>query len=136
MNRGKFPILKVIRAKPFAAAVILVTVLPLLRTTGAYAHGIVGNRVFLSPIVGNDAFPDNALDLTMRRSDYQFSLQPSFEKQLGDNRVAYLGEYCELSVGAQVALNGAAPSGDQVAVIGLVEIFYDNILPALGWKPF
>jgi hypothetical protein len=47
-----------------------------------------------------------------------------------------LGEYCELSVGPQVALNGAAPSGDQVAVIGLLEIFYDNIFPALGWKPF
>jgi hypothetical protein len=305
MNRGKLPILKVLRAKPFASAVILVTVLPLLRATGAYAHGIVGNRVFLSPIVGNDAFPDNALDLTMRRSDYEFSLLPAFEKQLSDNSsllfvggwyritpgarqrrvegfgdltiyyrnalyisfqheleltfspflvvptgtrrladqgythlggemllgkglgdlpdspslkflrpfalqaeagyagriqgpansdvfgnleleysiqyldkfvkrldvgrplveivpyvqfnyaqsfiasrlttkpdfrltpgVAFLGEYYELSVGAQVALNGAAPSGDQVAVIGLVEIFYDNILPALGWKPF
>ena len=277
----------------------------LLRSTAAYAHGVVGNRVFLSPIVGNDAFPDNALDLTMRRGNYEFSLLPAFEKQLSDNSsllfvsswnrvtpgvrqgrvegfgdltiyyrhalyisvpheleltfspflvvptgtrriadqgythlggemllgkglgdlpdspslkylrpfavqaeagyagriqgpansdvfsnfeleysiqyldkfvtrldvdrplvefvpyvqfnyaqsfiasrlttkpdfrltpgIAYLGEYCELSVGAQVALNGAAPSGDRVAVIGLVEIFYDNIFPALGWKPF
>jgi len=85
MNMGEFPILKVLKAKPLASAVILVTVLPLLRTTGAYAHGIVGNRVFLSPIVGNDAFPDNALDLTMRRSDYEFSLLLAFEKQLSDN---------------------------------------------------
>jgi hypothetical protein len=41
-----------------------------------------------------------------------------------------------LSVGAQVALNGAVPSGDHVAVLGLVEIFYDNIFPVLGWNPF
>jgi hypothetical protein len=42
-------------------------------------------EIFLSPIVGNDAFPDNAFSLTMRRSDYQFSLLPEFEKQLSDN---------------------------------------------------
>jgi hypothetical protein len=51
----------------------------------ASAHGVVGNRIFLSPIVGNDAFPDNALTLSARRSDYGFSLIPSFEKQLSDN---------------------------------------------------
>jgi hypothetical protein len=50
--------------------------------------------------------------------------------------LAYLGDYCELSVGAQVALNGAAPGGDRIAVLGLVEIFYDDIFPILGWKPF
>jgi hypothetical protein len=63
----------------------------------------------------------------------RLTTKPDFRLTPG---VAYLGEYCELSVGAQVALNGAAPSGDQVGVIGLVEIFYDNIFPALGWKPF
>jgi hypothetical protein len=47
-----------------------------------------------------------------------------------------LGDYCEFSVGAQVALNGAVPSGDHVAVLGLVEVFYDNIFPVLGWNPF
>jgi hypothetical protein len=46
---------------------------------------IIGYRTFLSPIVGNDAFPDNALGLTMRRSDYEFSLLPALEKQLSDN---------------------------------------------------
>jgi hypothetical protein len=50
--------------------------------------------------------------------------------------IAYLGDDCELSVGTQVALNGAAPSGDHVVVLGLVEIFYDNIFPELSWKPF
>jgi hypothetical protein len=269
------------------------------------AHGVVGDRVFLSPIVGNDAFPDNALDLASHRSDYAFSLLPALEKLLTDNSsllfvggwyritpgahqhrtegfadlsiyfrqavyisapheleftlspililptgnrqiadqgythlggeallgkgfgdlpdsptleylrplavqaevgytgriqgpansdvfgnleleyslrylirrveplhvgrplvdlvpyvqlnyaqsfiasrlstkpdfrltpgLAYMGHYCELSVGAQIALNNAAPKGERVAVIGLVEIFYDDIFPALSWKPF
>lgn len=277
----------------------------LLGSAGAHAHGIVGNRIFLSPIVGNDAFPDAALDLSMRRSNYKFSLLPALEKQLSDNSsllfvsswqrvapgagqrdqggfgdltmyyrqgvfisvpremeitmspfvilpvgnrqiadqgyahlsgellvgkrlgdlpdrprlrylrpfalqaeagyagriqgpansdivgnleleysvgyldhfvgplnvgrplvelvpyvqfnyaqsfiasrlttkpdfrltpgLAYLGDYCEFSVGAQAALNGAAHNGDHVAVIGLVNIFYDNIFASLGWKPF
>ena len=271
----------------------------------SFAHGVVGDRIFLSPVVGNDAFPDNALDLAVHRSDYEFSLLPALEKQLSDNSsllfvsswqritpgagrpkeegfgdlsiyyrrglfvsvphemeftvspflvlpvgkrqiadqgyahlggelllgkglgdlpdrlslknlrpfalqaelgyagriqgpansdivgnleleysleyldhfvkpvnvsrpltelvpyvqfnyaqsfiasrlstkpdfrltagLAYLGDYCELSVGGQIALNGAPPSGDRVAVLGLVEIFYDNIFPALGWQPF
>ncbi len=287
------------------ASLTVTSMLVLLMPGRASAHGVVGNRIFLSPIVGNDAFPDNALDLTLRRSDYEFSLLPELEKQLSDNSsllflggwarispgpnrpetvgstdlsiyfrqaayksaphelevtvspflvlpignrqiadqgfthlggemllgkglgdlpdspslkylrplalqtelgyagriqgransdvfgnleleyslayldhfverlnvgrplvelvpyvqfnyaqaliasrlttkpdfrwtpgVAYLGESCELSIGAQVALNGAARSGDRVAVIGLVEIFYDNIFPVLGWNPF
>jgi hypothetical protein len=63
----------------------------------------------------------------------RLTTKPDFRLTPG---LAYLGEYCELSVGAQVALNGAAPSGDRVAVIGLVEIFYDNISPILGRNPF
>jgi hypothetical protein len=59
--------------------------LVLLVPARASAHGVVGNRIFLSPIVGNDAFPDNALDPTARRSDYELSLLPAFEKQLSDN---------------------------------------------------
>jgi hypothetical protein len=282
-------------------AAMLVTLVP----SNTFAHGQVGNHIFLSPIIGNDAFPDNALTVGTRRSDYQFSLMPSFEKQLSDNSsllfvsgwsrvtpghgqnetsgstdlsiyfrravyasvpqelevtlspilvlpignrqiadqgyahlggevllgkgfgdlsdspmlkylrplavqaeagyagriqgpansdvfdnleleyslnyldrfverlnigrpwidlvpyiqfnytqsfiasrlttspdfrltpgIAYLGDYCELSVGTQIALNIAAPNGDRVAVLGLVEIFYDDIFPALNWNPF
>jgi hypothetical protein len=50
--------------------------------------------------------------------------------------IAYLGDYFELSIGAQIALNGAARSGDRLAPIGLVEIFYDNLFPALCRNPF
>jgi hypothetical protein len=63
----------------------------------------------------------------------RLTTSPDFRLTSG---VAYLGEFCELSAGAQVALNGAAPAGDRVAAIGLVEIFYDNLVPALGWNPF
>jgi hypothetical protein len=102
MNRRKFPIFEVLGARPFASAVALVTMFPILWTTGAYAHGIVGNRVFLSPIVGNDAFPDNALDLTMRRSNYQFSLLPAFEKQLSDNSsLLFAGVWYRVTPGAR-----------------------------------
>lgn len=269
-----------------------------------YGHGVVGDRTFISPIVGNDAFPDNALSFTVRRSNYDLSLLPEVEKLLSDNSslllisgwdqleqkgspdpsgnrdltiffrqsvymsthhemeltvspfmvaptgnrqiadqgythlggefllgkgmgdlpqdgalkyfrpfaiqvesgyagrvqgpensdvfanfeveyslsylarfvepldighpwvdlvpytqfnysqalaasrlttlpdfritpgLAYLGHYCEVSVGAQLAINGAAQPRDRGAVIGLVEVFYDDIFPALGWKPF
>jgi hypothetical protein len=69
----------------FACATIFVAILIRFSPDVAYAHGVVGNRTFLSPIVGNDAFPDNALSLTSRRSDYAFSLLPALEKQLSDS---------------------------------------------------
>ena len=51
----------------------------------AHGHGIVGDRIFISPIVGNDSFPDNAFSLTTRRSDYAFSIVPTLEKQLSES---------------------------------------------------
>ena len=290
---------------PLALVVIVAAIIAVVRPSVAEAHGEVGSRIFLSPIIGNDAFPDNAFTVNTHRSDYEFSLLPSFEKQLTDNSsllfvsgwdritpghrqratsgptdlsiyyrqgvyvsvpheleitmspililpvgsrriadqgythlggeallgkgfgdlpdspmlkllrpfamqaetgytgriqgpansdvfgnfeleyslnyldryverikigrpwidfvpyiqlnytqsfiasrltmspdlrltpgIAYLGDYCEVSVGTQIALNGTAQSGDHVAVLGLVEIFYDNIFPSLGWNPF
>jgi hypothetical protein len=66
---------------PPLIALMLVSLLPGI----AHAHGVVGDRIFLSPIVGNDAFPDNAASLTVRGSNYEFSLLPQLEKQLSDN---------------------------------------------------
>jgi hypothetical protein len=72
--------------------------------------------------------------------NYSQSLIASHLNTLPDFRltpgVAYMGENCEVSFGTQFALNGASPTRDRVAVIGLVEIFYDEIVPTLGWKPF
>ena len=63
----------------------------------------------------------------------RLTTKPDFRLTPG---LAYQDDYCQVSVGAQVTLNHAAVSGDRLAAIGLVEIFYDNIFPALGWKPF
>lgn len=63
----------------------------------------------------------------------RLTTRPDFRLTPG---LAYLGDYCELSLGTQFTLNNAAPSGDHVAVLGLVEIFYDDLFPVLGWKPF
>jgi hypothetical protein len=63
----------------------------------------------------------------------RLSTKPDFRLTPG---LAYMGHYCELSVGTQIAVNNAAPSDERVAVVGLVEIFYDDIFPALSWKPF
>jgi hypothetical protein len=286
------------------ASLTVTTVLLLMMQGRVSAHGEIGNRVFLSPIVGNDAFPDNAVNLTVRGSDYELSLLPELEKKLSNDSsllltggwarispetgaqetegpidlsiyfrqavykspaheleltlspflilpigtrqiadqgythlggetllgkglgdlpdsaslkylrplgvqaelgyagriqgpansdvfgnleleysleylgrfveradlghplselvpyvqfnyaqsfiasrlttkpdfrlipgIAYMGDYCELSVGAQIALNGAAPSGDRIAIISLLEVFYDDIFPVLGWNP-
>lgn len=65
--------------------------------------------------------------------DSRLTTKPDFRLTPG---VAYLGDYCELSVGRQVALNGAAHSGDRVSVLVLFEVFYDEIFQVLGWKPF
>jgi hypothetical protein len=41
-----------------------------------------------------------------------------------------------VSLGAQVTLNGAAQTRDRVSIIGLFEVFYNDVFPALGWEPF
>jgi hypothetical protein len=41
-----------------------------------------------------------------------------------------------VSLSAQVTLNGAAQTRDRVSIIGLVEVFYNDVFPALGWEPF
>ncbi len=64
--------------------------------------------------------------------DSHLSTKPDFRLTPG---LAYLGDYFELSVGAQAALNATAPQGDRIAVIGLFELFYNNVFPALAWNP-
>jgi len=304
MNPHRFPILRRIAAARWLSATAFLLGFVHFAPSIAYSHGVVGDRNFISPIVGNDAFPDNALSFTARRSKYDLSLLPEVEKMLSDNSslllftgwdqleqkgsrdlsgsrdltifyrqsaylsarhemevtvspfvvaptgsrhiadqgythlggefllgkgmgdlpedgpfkylrplalqaeagyagrvqgpansdvfanfeveyslsylshfvepvnighpwvdlvpytqlnysqtlidsrlttlpdfritpgLAYLGHYYELSIGAQLATNGATQPGDRGAVLGLIEVFYDDIVPALGWKPF
>jgi hypothetical protein len=63
----------------------------------------------------------------------RLTTKPDFRLTPG---LAYQNDYCQVSVGVQVALNSAAASGDRAAAVGLVEIYYDNIFPALSWHPF
>jgi hypothetical protein len=81
----------------------LITLMFVLLVPGiTFAHGVIGNRVFLSPIVGNDAFPDNAVSLTARESDYEFSLLPQFEKQLTDSSsLLFTGGWAQINRGAR-----------------------------------
>jgi hypothetical protein len=82
-------------------AVLIALTLILLIPESTFAHGVVGNRIFLSPIVGNDAFPDNAFDLTARRSDYAFSLLPELEKQISDSSsLLWTGGWARVNAGA------------------------------------
>ncbi len=50
--------------------------------------------------------------------------------------IAYVGYRFELSVGTQFALNNASVPGTHAAVIGLLDIFYDSIIPQGNWTLF
>ncbi|MHB8383235.1 MAG: hypothetical protein ACYDC3_12965 [Candidatus Binataceae bacterium] len=50
--------------------------------------------------------------------------------------IAYVGYRFELSVGTQIPLNNASVPGTHAAVIGLLDIFYDSIVPQGNWKLF
>jgi hypothetical protein len=60
----------------WAGTLIVAIFLP-LRATNTFAHGIVGDRIFLSPIVGNDAFPSGETDLRGSPRDENFPLNTS-----------------------------------------------------------
>lgn len=47
--------------------------------------------------------------------------------------IAYVGYHFELSIGTQLALNNAARPGTHAVVLGLLDIFYDSIIPQGNW---
>jgi hypothetical protein len=47
--------------------------------------------------------------------------------------IAYVGYHFELSVGTQLALNNAARPETHAVVLGLLDIFYDSIIPQENW---
>jgi len=46
--------------------------------------------------------------------------------------IAYVGYRFQISLGTQLALNNAAMAGTHAAVLGLIDIFYDSIIPRFG----
>lgn len=50
--------------------------------------------------------------------------------------IAYVGYRFELSLGTQFPINNASVPGTHAAVIGLLDIFYDSIIPQGNWTLF
>lgn len=50
--------------------------------------------------------------------------------------LAFMNYYVELSVATQLALNRATVSNDHAVIIGLLDLFIDDIVPAVNWTPF
>ncbi len=50
--------------------------------------------------------------------------------------IAYVGYRFELSFGTQFALNNASVPGTHASAIGLLDIFYDSIIPQGNWTLF
>jgi hypothetical protein len=48
--------------------------------------------------------------------------------------IAYVGYHFQLSIGTQFALNNASIPDTHAAVLGLLDIFYDSIIPQGNWK--
>jgi hypothetical protein len=56
----------------------------------------------------------------------------TFPTLLATPGIAYASYHFELALGTQFALNTASRSGTHAAVVGLLDIFYDSIIPRLG----
>lgn len=56
----------------------------------------------------------------------------TFPTLLATPGLAYVSYHYEVAVGTQFALNRASRPGTHAAVVGLVDIFYDSLLPTLG----
>jgi hypothetical protein len=56
----------------------------------------------------------------------------TFPTLLATPGLAYVGYHFELAVATQFALNNASRPGSHAAVLGLLDIFYDSLLPKFG----
>jgi hypothetical protein len=56
----------------------------------------------------------------------------TFPSLLATPGIAYVSYHFELAVASQLALNNASGASTHAAVLGLLDIFYDSILPRLG----
>ncbi len=50
--------------------------------------------------------------------------------------IAFMNQYLELSVGTQMAVNQATVPNNHATVIGLVDLFIDDLIPQANWTPF
>lgn len=50
--------------------------------------------------------------------------------------VVYLSHYIEIGIAGRFPLNAGTGEDLDYGVIGIVDLFYDEIIPALAWQPF
>jgi hypothetical protein len=50
--------------------------------------------------------------------------------------IAFMNYYVELSIATQFAVNDAKVPSNHASVIGLLDLFIDDIIPATNWTPF
>jgi hypothetical protein len=50
--------------------------------------------------------------------------------------IAFMNYYVELSIATQFALNHATVPSHHAAVLGLLDIFIDDVFPWVNWTPF
>jgi hypothetical protein len=60
----------------------------------------------------------------------------TFPQILATPGIAYMDYYVELSLATQFALNHATVPNNHAAVLGLVDLFIDDIFPWTNWTPF
>jgi hypothetical protein len=56
----------------------------------------------------------------------------TFPTLLATPGIAYVSYHFELALGTQFALNNASVPGTHAAVVGLLDIFYDSLIPHIG----
>jgi hypothetical protein len=59
----------------------------------------------------------------------------TFPKVLVTPGIAFMNYYVQLSVATQFALNSAAVSDNHAAVLGLFDVFIDDVFPWTNWTP-
>ena len=107
---------------------------------GLYGAVVVGPRgsTYSDPATGEDIglkSPFRNLFLFNEFNYDQLITGPSgqtFPTILATPGIAYVSYHFELALGTQLALNNASRPGTHAAVVGLLDIFYDSILPKIG----
>jgi len=109
----------------------------LLSATGEIEYSIG----YLDENVGRSSFshalrsltPHLDFDYAQYMSAHRNSTAPDFELTPA---IAWLNSTVEINLGVQVALNRASSGSGAVAFVWLMGVSLDQIVPALGWKPF
>jgi hypothetical protein len=85
------------------------------------------------PALMRNLTPHLDFDYAQYLSAHNNSSAPDFELTPA---IAWMNDTFEINLGAQIALNRASSGTGAVAFVWLLGISYDQLLPALGWKPF